>query len=373
MLHMMPGAVAGPRGRRSAAVVALLLAGAAVLWVGLTTGPNRLAERFTDDDDGFRGAVLPEPAAKPRFTLLDTEGRPYDFAAETSGRLTLLFFGFTYCPDVCPVHLANIAAVLDDLPLDARRDIRVVFVSADPERDTPERTRQWLDAFDRSFIGLRGSLEEVNAILADLRLAPAVHGQPDARGNYTVGHPAQVLAFTPDGYLRVMYPFGTRQVDWARDLPKLLGREFVRERGEPEPMPSPLRPGLAYVPAPAGDGPAAVYLSVGNRGPDADTLEGATARVAAIVELHRSVMSGGTMTMEPVAGVGVAAGDTLRLEPGGYHLMLRDLAAPLAPGDTFTVELRFRRGGAVPVQAVVVPYSALERMLGAAALNHREH
>jgi protein SCO1 len=372
MPYMMPGAAA-MGGARKATMAALLVAGAVVLWVGLTTDMSRSGGETAVGETGFRGAVLPEPAPKPRFTLADTEGRPYDFVAETAGRLTLLFFGFTNCPDVCPVHLANIGAVLGDLPVDVRREIRVVFVSADPERDTPARMRGWLDSFDRNFVGLRGSVDEVNEILAELRLAPVSHGAPDARGNYTVGHPAQVLAFTPDGWLRVLYPFGTRQVDWAHDLPKLAGREFRRRADEAEPVSPDLKPGLAYVPEPAADGPAAAYLTVANRGTTADTLYGASTRVAASVELHLSALREGAMTMERVGAIGVAAGDSLRLEPGGYHLMLRELNTRLAAGDTFTVELRFRRGGRVPVHAVVVPYTALERMLGAGAGGHRGH
>jgi protein SCO1 len=305
--------------------------------------------------------MLANPAPKPPFTLTDTEGRPFDFVQETDGRVTLLFFGFTYCPDICPVHMANVAAVLDDLPPDMRRQIKVVFITGDPERDTPERLREWLDAFDPAFIGLRGSVDEVNAILAELRLVPLVHGEPDERGNYSVGHPAQILAFTPDGYLRLMYPFGMRQTDWANDLPKLVAWQ---SRPEDEDRASGLlKATRAVVPAPAGAGPAALYVTVANRAAEPDTLVGAATRVAGYVQLHQHTMRDGRMMMEQVAGAAVAAGDSLRLVPGGYHLMLYELAAPLAVGDTFTVDLHFRRGGRLPVQAVVVPYSMLEEMV----------
>jgi protein SCO1 len=373
-----PGQKSQPAARRRTrpvAIISLLLAGAAVLWVGLTTDVTRMAGgENARAESGFRGAVLPDPVPKPQFTLADTEGRLFEFARETEGRLTLLFFGFTYCPDICPVHLANIAAVLADLPVEVRRDIRVVFVTGDPERDTPERVRQWLDAFDPNFIGLVGSLAEVNVILEDLRLPPVVYGPRDARGNYSVGHSAHVLAFTPDGYLRVIYPFGTRQVDWAHDLPKLAGHEFGRDADDPGPVASLLKPGMAYVPVPAAGGPASLYVTIANRAATADTLLGASTRVAGSVELHRSTTTAGAVMMAAVSAAPVEPGDSLRLVPGGYHLMLHDLTGSLAAGDTFTVELRFRRAGRIPVQAVVVPYSALERMLGAAAnTGHGEH
>ena len=142
-----------------------------------------------------------------------------------TGTVTLLFFGYTHCPDVCPVHLGNIAAVLGTLTPDVSGRVRVVFVSTDPERDTADRIRSWLDGFDRRFIGLRGSLDEVNAIQQRIGLAAAV--VPDTSdGDYTVGHGAQVIAYTADDSAHVVYGFGTRQADWAADLPRLVGGEW---------------------------------------------------------------------------------------------------------------------------------------------------
>ena len=78
--------------------------------------------------------------------------------------MALLFFGYTWCPDVCPIHMANIGQAMKSIPTEDRHRVEVVFVSTDPARDTPERIREWLDVFDRSFVGLRGTLEEVNRI-----------------------------------------------------------------------------------------------------------------------------------------------------------------------------------------------------------------
>jgi protein SCO1/2 len=175
-------------------------------------------------DQGYRGVVLPTPLAKPSFVLTDTKGQPFDFRKETDGSLTLLFFGYTNCPDVCPVHLGNIHTVLEQMPFDVKSHTKVVFVTTDPERDTPERLRSWLDNFDPSFIGLRGTVDEVNRIQATLHLPPAVASAPHgADSSYDVGHAAQVIAFSPtDNMGHVIYPFGIRQQDWANDLPKLM-------------------------------------------------------------------------------------------------------------------------------------------------------
>lgn len=175
----------------------------------------------TPDPETLRGTPLAEAWPRPEFTLTDTGGEPFAFRARTAGTVTLLFFGYTHCPDVCPVHLANIAGVLGTLPPGVSNRVRVVFVSTDPERDTPERIRSWLDGFDHRFVGLRGPLDEVNAIQRRIGLAAAV--VPDTtRGDYTVGHAAQVIAYTADDSAHVMYGFGTRQTDWAADLPRLV-------------------------------------------------------------------------------------------------------------------------------------------------------
>ncbi len=165
--------------------------------------------------------VVDPPQPKPDFVLTDTTGRRFDFRADTDGRLTLLYFGYTYCPDICPVQLAQIAAVLDQLP-DVRRNTTVVFVTVDPERDTPEVIRSFLDKFDTDFIGLTGTASQIAAAqqAAGLPVATKIGDGPD----YTMGHSGQVLAYTPGGLMYTEYPFGTRQTQWASDLPKLLER-----------------------------------------------------------------------------------------------------------------------------------------------------
>ena len=177
----------------------------------------------------FAGIVLPDPLEKPAVTLTDTRGEPYDLRGETDGQVTLLFFGYANCPDVCPVHMANIAAVLREAEPEVRSHVKVVFVTTDPERDTPRRMRSWLDSFDPTFVGLTAPLDEVNRIQASLNVAPAVR-QPassDTDTSYSVGHAAQVIAFSPsDNRAHVVYPFGTRQRDWAHDLPKLVKRRW---------------------------------------------------------------------------------------------------------------------------------------------------
>jgi protein SCO1/2 len=176
---------------------------------------------------GLRGVALTPAQPKKDFTLLDTRGEPFRFVDDTRGDATLIYFGYTNCPDICPVHMTNIAAALKRLPADVQSKVRVVFITTDPMRDTPERLRSWLNNFDSRFIGLRGGLDTVNAIAASLGLPPAAVEQMDAmapgpHAAYGVGHAAQVVAFSADDSLRAEYPFGFTADDWANDLPKLV-------------------------------------------------------------------------------------------------------------------------------------------------------
>src|SRR5829696_8229321 len=113
----MPDTRAPAPGTSVRAVAGLVALGALLLGLGTlvaVTGPDDPAPvAGQGTDDTWRGAVLDPARPRPAFTLTDTEGRPYDFAAETQGRLTLLFFGYTSCPDVCPVHMATLSAALD--------------------------------------------------------------------------------------------------------------------------------------------------------------------------------------------------------------------------------------------------------------------
>jgi len=177
--------------------------------------------------DGMRGGRVTPPFDKPSFTLTATDGTAFDFRKETDGYLTLLFFGYTHCPDICPVHMANLAAVMRDLRPSQRQRIKVVFVTTDPARDTLQRIRSWLDNFDRDFIGLTGDAEEIARAQAAMAVRPAERGEVADDGSYLVGHAASVFAFTPqDDRGRFLYPFGIRQADWAHDLPKLLGGDW---------------------------------------------------------------------------------------------------------------------------------------------------
>jgi protein SCO1/2 len=215
---------ARPRTRRGPT---LALAASLAAAVGLTGACAPADEAFdrSEGRDGLRGLELPEPYRPDDFTLTDTGGEPWSLHERTEGKLALLFFGYTYCPDICPVQMAVLDAALEDLAYVDRQRVEVVFVTTDPDRDTPDRLREWLDRFDPAFVGLVGDLEAVNEIQAALGLPEASPEAPDPSSDstdYDVGHATPVVAITPDGRVRALYPSGVRQTDWRHDLPLLL-------------------------------------------------------------------------------------------------------------------------------------------------------
>lgn len=178
----------------------------------------------------YRGVVLLPPLPRPAFTLTDTAGQLYVFDQETRGQLTLLFFGYTNCPDVCPTTMSNIATSLKALPQADRERVKVVFVTTDPKRDQPTVLRAWLDHFDSAFIGLTGDQANINAIMASLRLPEPVQNEVTDQG-YTVSHVSSVIVFTADDISHIVYPEGTSVDDWRRDLKKLLDEGWHEPKG----------------------------------------------------------------------------------------------------------------------------------------------
>ena len=173
---------------------------------------------------GLAATALPAPLARPEFSLTDTNGRSYDFRAATAGRLTLLFFGYTSCPDICPAQLGSLAAGLRQLPASVRDEIVVVFVGVDSARDQPERVREWLDHFDPRFVGLTGSDEQLATAQRAALVPTAFVDERRADGGYTVAHASWVLVYTPDDQAHLRYGIGTTPAQWAHDLGVLAAK-----------------------------------------------------------------------------------------------------------------------------------------------------
>ncbi len=180
------------------------------------------ASELGTGEDGWRGIPIELDRTLPEVTLTDTDGAEVDLATDPLGTPTLLFFGYANCPDICPIHLGTIASAMSSIGV-SPNDVQVVFVSVDPERDSPADIERFVGAFDSRFLGLHGDIAVVEDALAQLDLpGPVVEG-PDPRGDGDlIGHPAQVIGFDADGVAQRVWPFGARRADWIDDLPLIL-------------------------------------------------------------------------------------------------------------------------------------------------------
>ena len=196
---------------------------------------------------GLHGLEPDRVAARPDFTLTDTAGAPYAFREQTGGRPTLLFFGYTSCPDECYTAMADVTAALRTSDSAVREQTRVVFVTTDPARDDGPRLRRWLDRYSPEYVGLTGTAEQVaaaqQAVGAPLATKrgpiPTLPGRPaehehapgtaphrhDAPLGYGVDHSSLIFAYDASDHLPVLYPGGSSPADIAADLPVLARKE----------------------------------------------------------------------------------------------------------------------------------------------------
>ncbi len=188
-----------------------------------TTATSSATSGLERQPDGWRGLDVGDKGLRLfDATFTGTDGEPVELPEALLGTPTLMFFGYTNCPDICPIHLGAIASAMRTLDI-GYDQIDVVFVTVDPDRDTPEVIEGFLAHFDRRMIGLHADTATTMAALTALELpGPVVEG-PDPRGKGDLlGHPAQVIGFDADGVMRRMWPFGTRRSDWVDDLPRVI-------------------------------------------------------------------------------------------------------------------------------------------------------
>lgn len=168
----------------------------------------------------FRGAVYAEPAPPPDFSLPATTGGTFTLSEQTE-KVILLFFGYTYCPDICPATIGTLKTALNQLSDAERAQITVVVITVDPERDTLDQLRRYLDTFNAGFIGVVPSLEEL-AVLKSQYGVVADKDEIQADGSYTMSHTGVVYGINRNGDLQVGFFHGTPAEDIAHDLRLLL-------------------------------------------------------------------------------------------------------------------------------------------------------
>ncbi|MCY1410841.1 hypothetical protein D3C76_427630 [compost metagenome] len=166
--------------------------------------------------------LLPQSRTVPSLEMTDQNGQPVA-VDQLKGKWSLLFFGYTFCPDICPTTLAQLRQVKSELPKDAVDRLQVVLVSVDPARDTPAQLKQYLGYFDGDFRGLTGSLETIQKLAngVSIPFIPADTSKP----NYTVDHSGNLALLGPDGKQRgfIRAPFNNQKL--IAQLPGLVKRD----------------------------------------------------------------------------------------------------------------------------------------------------
>ncbi len=179
--------------------------------VFLLVGPQR---EYT-----FQGSLIEPAVAAPQFELTDMNGQTFQLS-QLSDQVVVMFFGYTGCPDVCPVTLTEFLQIRSKLG-DAADQVSFVFVTVDPERDTPARMRKYLTNFDPEIIGLTGERGELEPVWADYGVYQA-KAEGGSEANYLVDHSSRVYVIDADGNLRLTYLFGTENQLITEDVRQLV-------------------------------------------------------------------------------------------------------------------------------------------------------
>ena len=199
----------------TAGLLLALLTGCASSGTPSTEGSGVTA----NGEQGWHGTPVPDGYPMPAVSFTDTAGATTTLADEARTPVTLVFFGYTHCPDICNVVLANMASALRGATPAVRRDVRLVFVSTDPQRDTTSVVREYLDRFDPHFEGLVGPVDDVAAAAKAMYIS---YEKPDGStgGSYEVDHGTYTTAFL-GGTAKLVWSDTTTVADIRADLVRL--------------------------------------------------------------------------------------------------------------------------------------------------------
>jgi protein SCO1 len=197
---------------RHFALIAALLAGFLILGAGAFLG---LALR--DNARGVAGTPLASAIGGP-FRLVDQNGKTVT-DADLRGKWLLVYFGYTHCPDACPTALNDISIALDELG-PKRAEVRPVFITVDPERDTPEALKSYVTSFDAPILALTGTNEEIAQAARGYRVYYAKHPEPG--GDYSMDHSSVIYVMDPEGRFTASFTHESSPEEIAERLKKLL-------------------------------------------------------------------------------------------------------------------------------------------------------
>lgn len=204
-----------------------ILVALVALVIGLTVYKVLNTERQLDTAELLDAGIvmLPQGRDMPDVSLTNQDGEAVSME-QLEGRWNLLFFGYTFCPDICPATLAELRQLRGKLPEEVNQRLQPILVSVDPERDTPEQLKKYLDYFGAGFIGLTGPLDDIQT-LANAAGVPFIPGDTSKK-DYTVDHGANLALIGPDGRLRGFIRAPMRTEKLAEQLSAVLLSEGGR-------------------------------------------------------------------------------------------------------------------------------------------------
>jgi protein SCO1/2 len=189
-----------------------LLGATLLLVIGLGSGVAGAEE--------FKGGAFDPPHAAPDFELRGSDGAPATLA-RFKGKIVVVAFGFSYCQKVCPVTLAKLSQVFKELG-PAGKDVQVLFITVDPERDSPERLKEFVTFFNPGFIGATGTPEQLEKTRQDYGVVATRVASENKKLGYEVHHSSSLFVIDRAGKVRVLEPFGGTAADVVHDLKLLL-------------------------------------------------------------------------------------------------------------------------------------------------------
>ena len=189
-----------------------------VFLVGIATILVLIAGIYFLRPHTFHGTVIQSPDPSYNFTLKSADGDVT--LSDFRGKLVLLYFGYTFCPDICPGTLANVAQALREMGTKAD-DVQLIMVSLDPDRDTPEKLKEYMGHFYPSFIGITGEKEKIDEITSLYGVFYQKKDGSEATG-YLIDHTATLMVLDREGYLKLVFPFGVTSEEIADDLKYML-------------------------------------------------------------------------------------------------------------------------------------------------------
>ena len=208
------------RGLTSSKSLLIVIVAITALAVGVYLSPNERGAPFDPND--FNGTILSQPRAISQFDLVNDENQPFT-NDNLKGKWTMMFFGFTHCPHICPMTMTHLKETYEQLQqTNAQALPQVVLVSVDPERDTVERMHTYVKSFNPSFIGATGEADAIAAMTKEIGVAYIKLSDPNGSDDYDIEHTGAIMLFNPDGNLAGFFTTPHEPEKIAADFKKLI-------------------------------------------------------------------------------------------------------------------------------------------------------